>query len=252
MITETPTIQTSSAERSQLDRIDEAKRLWREGRSEDALILMDALKGEPMSDRVTAELYVNESVFYAETGDMERSWAMLWEEAGNKDKQGAAYLNVAECYLTLGDLEQAQSNLDRAFSLLTNSFYLPHAHETQAKIYLAQGMAARAAKSIATALSLPAPDNWRAGFLATQDQIESRLLEALQVNKFSDWDQVKLRMVRRALQRSKGNPAGAAGILGVTRFAIQSLINNYPNELEPYRMPKRVRHKSIIKKLEKF
>lgn len=292
MITETPTISFSKAERSQLDRIREAKDLWREGRSEDALILIDAVKSEQVTPRVAANLYVNEAVFRAESGDMNGSSeslqiaakfidsgsvsdrgtfhnqrarvrnhfkntdgaltdyagaAVFWEEDGDKVKQGAASLNVAECYLALGDPELAQENLNKAFPLLKGSFFLPQAHDTQAKVHLAKGNLEHAAKSIATALSMECPDNWRADFLATRDQIETQLLNALQVKHFSDLKRVKLSMVRRALQASSGNPAGAAGLLGVTRFAIQSLIDKYSEELEPYRKEKRFRGKPIIK-----
>lgn len=292
MITETPTISLSKAERSQLDRIREAKDLWREGRSEDALILIDAVKSETMTPRVAANLYVNEAVFHAEAGDMERSdesltnaalfidsgsvsdrgtfhnqrarerkergrfsdalvdyagAASLWQEVGDGEKQGAAALNVAGCYLALGDPESAQENLNKAFPLLKGSFFLPQAHDTQAKVHLAKGNLEHAAKSIATALSMECPDKWRADFLATRDQIETQLLSALQVKHFSDLKRVKLNMVRRALQASSGNPAGAAGLLGVTRFAIQSLIDKYSEELEPYRKEKRFRGKPIIK-----
>lgn len=292
MITKTPTIALSPTEQSQIERIGEAKILWREGRSEDALILVESVKSEAMTPFVAAECYVNEAVFYAEAGDFGQSMksldkaapfidsasvsargtfhnqrarisnhfkntdsaltdyagaAALWEETGNKEKQGAAYLNVAECYLKLGDADEAQANLRKAFSLLGKSLYLPQAHDTQAKIHLATGRLADAAKSIATALSMDCPDTWRAEFLATKDQVEERLLEALQVGKFSEWETIKLNMVRRALQRSAGNPAGAASLLGVTRFAIQSLIDHHPKELEPYRKQKRVRRKSLIK-----
>lgn len=292
ILTDTPAIPLTAVEQSQFERIELAKGAWREGRSEDALILIDSVKSEKMTDRVAGECFLNESVFYAEAGENARSEeslnhaarfmdsmttnalgtfhnqrarirkernsfdaalmdyagaAAMYEQIGNKEKQGAAALNVAGCYLALGDLSEAQVNLDKAFLLLTGSFYLPKAHETQAEIYLAEGKLEAAARAIKTALSMECPDNWRTDFIATQDLIEAKILEALQVKHFSDWDQVKLRMARRALQRSAGNPAGAASILGVTRFAIQSLIDHHPEELEPYRMQKRVRRKTLIK-----
>lgn len=176
----------------------------------------------------------------------------LWEAIGDKEKQGAAYLNIAELYLKIRQFEIAGINLRKSIALLTDSasFYLPQAYDTQAKIFLAEGRLEQAAHAINEALATVGDnDGWRRDFLNTLDAIEVRLLEVLKVKYLSDWDRVKLNMVRRALQRSEGNPAGAASELGVTRHAIFSLINTHKEALEQYRKPKRVRRRSVITKL---
>lgn len=294
MIAETPTISLSSIERIQLDQIESAKGAWKEGRSKDALILLELVKGKPASNRLKAACHVAEAAFYAELGDFERSREaldvaapvidsapvsvraafyhqrarirkrsgtidaaltdyagaeVLWGEIGANHDQGSAILNVSECYLSLGDLEAAQREVLKAFELFqkSNSFYLPHAHDTQAKIHLAEGRLEAAAESIDKALAAVTREDWRAEFLATQERIEIRLLAALQVNHLSDLDRIRLDMVRRALQQSSGSPAAAAELLDVTRHAVEWIVDHHPQELERYRMPRRIRRKSIIK-----
>jgi len=177
---------------------------------------------------------------------------MYWHECGQTEKAGAAALNLAGCYLAIGDLSAAHENLDRAFKLfrLTKSFYVPEAHDTRAQIFLAEGKLEQAARSIRVALEIVGDSNeqWRTDFLVTLDKVEACLLTALQVKKLPDCDHLRIGMVRRALRASKGSPAGAALFLGVTRHAIESLINNHPAELEPYRMKRRIRYKTIIKR----
>lgn len=296
MITDAPTHALLLTEQSQLERIDLARGAWKEGRADDALILIDSVKAERMSSRVAAECYVAESAFYAERGEFQRSLESLGlaapviesapvsvrgsfyfqrarahkelgeydsaltdyagaevvlRETGSNARLGAVALNLAGCYLALGDLSEAQSKADKALSLLleSNSFYLPQAYDTQAKIFLAQGNLIQAARSIAEALATVGEnEGWKRDFLATRELIEIRLLEALNVKHLADWDRVKINMVRRALQESDGNPAGAASMLGVTRHAVFSLVQTHKEQLEQYRKPKRVRRKRYITK----
>jgi tetratricopeptide (TPR) repeat protein len=295
MITETPAISLSSADRSQLHRIDLARGAWKEGRADDALILIDSVKRESMSARVKAECYVAEGAFYAERGEFARSLESLklaapviesapvsvrgsfyfqraraYKELGDYDsaltdyagaevvlkstgsaaRMGAVALNLAGCYLALGDLAAAQLNVSKSLKLLeeSKSFYLPHAHDTQAKIFLEEGKLEQAAEFIRVALAGAGEnETWRSEFLETKERIETKLLVALRVNHLTDWDRVKIDIVRRALKQAGGSPAKAAEALGVTRHAVFSLVKTHGEELEQYRKPKRKRAKSIMK-----
>jgi tetratricopeptide (TPR) repeat protein len=177
---------------------------------------------------------------------------MYWRECGEHQKAGAAILNVAGCYLALGDITAVHQQVSQAKAvfLQTNSFYLSQAYDTEALAYLAEGKLEQAMESINTALRIVGDSNekWRSEFLVTRDKIEMQLLKTLQVNTLADCDGLKVGIVRRALCASTGRPADAALILGVTRHAVESLINNHPEELEPYRMKRRIRNKTIIKK----
>lgn len=294
MIAKTHIDSLSSTERTQLQQIQSARDTWKEGRAEDALVLLEPVKDDPASDRVKAECHVASAAFYSALGNFERSAEAIdlaapvidaappgtraafhlqrarirkrdgatdaaltdytgaeffWSEIGAAEDQGSAVLNVSECYLALGDFEAAQRELNKAFNLFAknNSFYLCQAHDTQAKIYLSEGKLEQAAQSIKIALKTISREDWRATFLATQDQIAERLLAVLQVKHLSDWERVRLDIVRRALRDSEGNPAGASELLGVTRHAIEWIIDHHPEELEAFRMPRRVRRKPIIK-----
>jgi len=286
----------SLLEQRHIESIVEARKVWQEGRAEDALSLISELKVQPLTRRVEAEIYVAEAAFLAEMGDfasslnsLERASVVideaslsvrgafyhqrarvhnflgnidaaltdysgavaLWEALGSYEKQGAALLNLAELYLQRGDYPNASDNLERSIDILTcaRSFYLSQAYETQAKLHLSLGRLAQASRSIKEALNLVGQnEGWKRDFLATQDRIEVALLAALEVEHLSDWDQIKIGMVRRALQNAEGNPARAAALLGVTRHAVFSLVNTHKKELEPYRQPKQTRRKSIVKK----
>lgn len=296
MIAESLTIPLSSVERSQLQQKALAIGAWREGRIDDALLMIDSLLERDLTARVAAECFVAQAAFRADKGDFQGSYEALelaapmvdtmelkirgsfyhqrgrvhkelgrfdaaltdyagaeivWEQCAIPENQGAAALNIAGCYLALGNIQTAQEAIGKAFDLLRpiRSFYLAQAYDTQAKIFLEERQPVRAAEAIRAALDLAGENEaWRVQFLTTQEAVEEKLLEALQVKRLSDWDRIKLNMVRRALLKSGGNPGDAAPLLGVTRHAVFSFVNTHKEELEPYRKPKRVRRKSILKK----
>lgn len=176
--------------------------------------------------------------------------AACWDETGNSEKSGAAFLNLAELYLASGDLESAQQNIDQSIRLFQSaqSFYLPQAHDTQAKIFLAQNRPALALTSITTALDLVGDrEDWRKEFLQTKRRVQFYLLELLEVRTLADCDRLKVLATEKALRESNGSLSAAGRILDATHHAVSYIVDKN-KELEPFRVKRRVRHKTLIKR----
>src|SRR5262245_17110855 len=81
MITETPTIPLSAAEHRQLEQKALAIGVWKEGRLDDALLIVDELLTQDLTGRVAAECYVAQAAFRADRGDFVGSLKSLEEAA---------------------------------------------------------------------------------------------------------------------------------------------------------------------------
>lgn len=169
----------------------------------------------------------------------------LWQGCGDRNYEGAAYINLAECYLIMKDVEEAYLNIAQAFAVLpTDSEYLCNAYDTKAKVLLADGKAERAFQCIEKALSLTGGnETWERTFLDTRDQIKERLMELLvPVAVMKDADDLKVKMVRYALQKADGSVTIAAELLGTSHQVIAYTADH--NDID-----RAHRKKSIIKPL---
>lgn len=280
----------SVRDRSQLERKELARGAWREGNSENALLILRSVLAEEMSPAVAAACYSAEAGFLAELGDFEGSLVSLgkmapfldaagvniqgtfynqrgrahrklgetdealmdytgalalWQNCGDKNYEGAAYINLAECYLILNDIEQAYFNIGRAFAVLPEgSEYLCNAHDTKAKILLEDGKSERALCHVDKALALSGGnEKWEQDFLETRAKIKTRLMELLTpVALMEDVDDLKLNMVRHALKTSNGSTTIAAVLLGTSRQLVEYIADH--NGID-----RTHRKKSIIKPL---
>ena len=169
----------------------------------------------------------------------------FWQMCGDKQYEGAAYINLAECYFRINDLEQAYLNIEKAFAVLPEgSEYLCNAYDTKAKILLADGRAEQAYSLIEKALALSGGNElWEKGFLETKEKIKTRLMEMLiPLAKIGDLENIKLQMVHRALRKTDGSIRQAADMLGTSRQALTYIADH--NGLKRLH-----RKKSIIKHL---
>lgn len=172
-----------------------------------------------------------------------------WEEAGNKELQGAAYLNLAELYLSIGNLSDASQNLNQALAIFRDiqSFYLPQAYDTEAKILLAQDRPALAYKVITKALGVvERNETWQQELEETKRQVQFRLLDILEVKTLADCDRLKVVVTEKALRECGGSLSAAGRILDATHHAVSYIVDQH-KELEPFRVKRRVYRRSIIK-----
>lgn len=175
--------------------------------------------------------------------------AACWEESGNREKQGAAFLNLAELYLGVDELSTATENLNQSLALLkeTGSFYLPQAYDTHAKILIKQNRPALALEAITQALSLVGDNEiWRKEFEQTKRTVEFRLLDLLGVKTLSDCDRLKVVVTEKALRETGGSLSAAGRVLDATHHAVSYIVDQN-KELEPFRVKRRVYRRSIIK-----
>jgi tetratricopeptide (TPR) repeat protein len=147
----------------------------------------------------------------------------LWQMCGDKNYEGAAYINLAECYLRLSDIEQAYFNIEQAFAVLPDlSEYLCNAYDTKAKILLADGKTEKAYRLIEKALASSGGNElWEKEFLETKTRIKERLICLLvPLAKMKDLDVMKLQMVQNALEKAQGSVTIAAEMLGTSHQVI--------------------------------
>lgn len=173
--------------------------------------------------------------------------AIYWEMIQDRANEGAARLNIAELYLSRGDLSRSAENLQAALCLLSESQSrdLAQAYDTEAKLRLAEGRLADAVTAITNALTLVGEnEGWRKQFIETRENIDTVLISALRVFELKDLDRIRLHLVRRALIETDGSLTHAGKRLGVTHHAIAFIVDQN-KELEPYRAKRRVRRKSL-------
>lgn len=102
----------SSIEISQLERIQLARGSWSEGQLENAFLILESVKVEEMSGRVSAEVFVAEAAFRAEALDFAGSLESLasaarFIESAPRSVQGAFYHQRARAHKERGDLGAA-------------------------------------------------------------------------------------------------------------------------------------------------
>lgn len=285
------TSQLTAVERSQLETKELARGAWREGQTQNALLILGSITAEEMSPRVAGEVFVTEAAFRSELGDFAGSLESLqragpfidecglrvrgsfylqrglakrrlgdidgaltdyagaasyWEELGETDYQIAALINLAELYLKTGDLEQAGEHIDSAFRVLTpGSTHYGNAHDTKARVLLAEGDLAGAAVYSRLAVQA-AGDNegWKTAALETQDRIKAQIVDlAAHALTIKDLTKLKREMIERALETSGGSVVEAARLLETSHQVVAYTAKE--NGLT--RTAPRVRRKSIIK-----
>lgn len=168
----------------------------------------------------------------------------LWQSCGDRNYEGAASINLAELYLTLGDLPQAGHNIDHALRVLpTNSEYLCDAFETKAKILLADHQVVKALRFIEQALkAVGSHEEKKKQFSETQSKIKQHLLDSIiPLINFPDLDDLRVQVIRHALDRAGGSITLAAKALDTSHQVVAYAARTH--HLERAR-PKR----SIIKK----
>lgn len=147
----------------------------------------------------------------------------LWQTCGQRNYEGAVSINLAELYLICGDLAQAHQNIDHALGVLPdNSEYLCNAYDTKAKILLRDGQALKALDLIERALELVGDhEDWRKRFRETQGQIKERLLDSIiPLVNIPELDELKVQVIRHALDRANGSITAAAKTLKTSHQVI--------------------------------
>lgn len=169
-----------------------------------------------------------------------------FEEAEDRNEQGAAILNTAELYFQIGDLYQAREHIDRALLVMLQcgSEYTPQAYDTLAKIDLAEGQVANAVLAIKRAFELVGENEiWRRTFLETKEKIDRKVQELS-----GTLHDVNVAMVRWALIKTGGNLTQAGRLTGLSHKGVSYIVDRHP-ELETFRAKRRTRTrlKSLIK-----
>lgn len=204
--------------------------------------------------RVRGSYYHQRARAHKEMGELDEaltdySGAVAYRQADNdREFEGAALLNLAGVYLELNDPEKAQEYVARALKLLeeTGSSGVSQAHETQASIYLLLGQFQLALDSVDKALSMVGENElWQADFLKKRAEIETQLLHRIGVDTIED---AKVLMARNALLQTDGSLTNAAKLIGLTHKGVDKIIKRNP-DLESLRVKRRVRHKTLIKRL---
>lgn len=147
----------------------------------------------------------------------------FWQACGDKDYEGAASINVAELYLTLGDLVKAGINIDHALAVLPKgSQYICNAYDTKAKILLADGQIVKASMLIEKALDMATGhEEWHKRFLTTKARIKDRLLDLIiPLVNMDDLEELKVQMIRHALDQSGGSITAAAELVKTSHQVI--------------------------------
>lgn len=171
-----------------------------------------------------------------------------WEQIGETEKLGAVLQNLSGLSLKMGDLMKAHEYSRRALDLFTktDSIYLSQVYDTQAEILLAEGKIEAALESINTALEMVGENEiWQKQFQDTKTQILDRLVDLVYSAGFT-FSHLQKEMVRRALIKHAGNLTRAGKEVGLTHKGISYIIDHNV-ELEPLRVERRVKLKSIIK-----
>jgi len=147
----------------------------------------------------------------------------LWQLCGDKNYEGAVSINLAELYLILGDIRQADQNAEHALRVLPkDSEYLCNAYDTKAKVLLADSQALKALNLITLALeSAGNHEEWLRRFTETQTLIKERLLSSLvPLVNVPDLESLKVRVIRYALDKAGGSVTIAAKKLSTSHQVV--------------------------------
>lgn len=178
--------------------------------------------------------------------------AAYWQLCGDRNYEGAASINVAELYLALGDLLKAVQNIDHALAVLPQSSeYLCNAYDTKAKILLTDGQVVKASGLIEKALELAGDhEGWQRRFTETQEKIKELLLDTLiPLVDMDDLDDLKVQMIRHALDRSGGSITAAADLINTSHQVIAYTARKHNLERADWRLKYVRSKKSTTKRL---
>lgn len=173
---------------------------------------------------------------------------IYWEQIGETEKLGAVLQNLSGLSLKLGDLTKAHEYSRRALDLFTqtDSVYLSQAYDTQAQIFLAEGKIEAALQSINTALEIVGENEiWRKQFQGTRSMVVDGLIDVICSAGFN-FPTLQKELVRRALIKHDGNLTRAGKEVGLTHKGVSYIID-HNSDLEPLRVERRIKLKSIIK-----
>lgn len=177
---------------------------------------------EAASVRVQGTFFLQRGRVYKNLGNIDEALTdysgslALWQACGDKNYEGAASINLAGIYLLIGDLVQARKNIEYALATLPpGSVYWPDAYDTKAQVLLAEGSLALALSFIEKALGLIGDNEAkRLEFLETQSKIKDRLMDLLiPLVSFVDLDDLKIQVVRNALDKAGGSITLAADMI---------------------------------------
>lgn len=146
-----------------------------------------------------------------------------WQICGDGNYEGAASINVAELYLTLGDFAKAIQSIDHALQVLPKgSEYLCNAYDTKAKILLNDGQLVKALGLIEKALELAGDhEEWQKRFKETHSKIKDRLIDFLiPLVNMDDLEELKVQMIRHALDYCGGSITAAAELIKTSHQVI--------------------------------
>jgi len=172
--------------------------------------------------------------------------AVSWEEAGDTDYQIAALINLAELYLSIGDLQQAGDHVRSVFAILSpDSTHYCNAHDTKARALLAEGDLVGAATHSRIAVEAAGEnEGWKTSALETLNRVKDEVLElASRVLTIKDLGALKQTMIEHALEVTGGSVVEAARLLETSHQVVAYTANNKGL----MRTAPRVRRKSIIK-----
>lgn len=211
-------------------------------------------KAVPFIDQAIARVqgcfYFHRALVYKNLGKTDAALTdyagslIYWEQAGETDYYIAALNNLANLYREKNDLVRARRYIDRAFALLTErSTHFCGAHDTQAKILLAEGHLVRAWRTVQIAINAAGENEiWKRDCLATQAEIKKQLLEFIvPIVTVDDVDNLKVDLVRYALKITEGSTVEAARLLNTSHQLIAYTADKKGLERKPQR------RKSIIK-----
>ena len=167
-----------------------------------------------------------------------------WEITGDPE-YGKLLLNMSGLYLRIGDTVNARQYIEKAVPVLveTEHYCLCQGYNTFANIELADGHIEKAINLIQRALDLVGENQiWRNTLLETKDAINAKIRElsgALHT--------VNVDTVRWALEKTGGNLTQAGKLAGLTHKGVAYIVDRHP-ELEPFRVKRRKRLKSVLTK----
>lgn len=117
------TLVLTRTEHSQMERKDLARGAYSQGQSDNALLIIDSVLAEPMTERVAAECWVAKAAFQVEERDFIGCLESLGEaakfiDAADARVQGAFYYQRARAYKELGNIDAAITDYSGAAAFL--------------------------------------------------------------------------------------------------------------------------------------
>lgn len=160
MIAVKPSIELSAVERSQFERKEMAKSLWREGRLGDAQVVLSVVLAERLSPWLAVEAWVTNATFRSDLKDFQGALNGLETAAKFLDSvslyvQATFFSERARAYKGLGNIDAALTDYAGAsafFEELGHLEYFATTEKNEAGAYLTVGDFARAHEHIDKAI----------------------------------------------------------------------------------------------------